>query len=119
MASEQKTPTRRPLCRLDDITDGGAIGVEVAIDDGWDLVLLRRGDAVYAYHNICGHQNRRMDYVPGKFLVKNACLICAVHGSSFAVESGEHRGGPASSGLKAVPVRVADGQVWLDLPNPG
>lgn len=102
-----------PLCRLDDIVDGGARGVGVERDEPMDLVLLRRGEQVFAYHNVCTHAGRNLDYVPGKFLVREGRIICPVHGSTFEVESGNCCGGPAAGPLHAVPVRVIDGEVWL------
>ncbi|MGA7297776.1 MAG: Rieske (2Fe-2S) protein [Rhodanobacteraceae bacterium] len=105
-----------PLCRLDDIADGGARGVSVYVGEQWDLVLLRQGDDVYAYHNECAHAGRNLDYVPGKFLIDKGRIICAAHGASFDIESGDCCGGPARAGLKAVPVRVVDGAVWVDRP---
>src|SRR3546814_10720100 len=74
----------QPLCRLDDIPDGGATAVDAALADGEEsLILLRRGDQVHGYLNVCPHAGRRLDYAPGKFLLKNDTLICAVHGATF------------------------------------
>jgi nitrite reductase/ring-hydroxylating ferredoxin subunit len=103
-----------PLCRLDDIPDGGAIGVHVpSATGGFDLIVLRRGEAAFAYHNECPHAGRALDYAPGKFLVRDGRLTCAVHGASFAVDSGACLGGPARSGLVGLRVEVVDGAVWL------
>lgn len=106
-------PTTQPLCRLDDIQDGGARLVNP--DLPWPVVVLRRGDAVYAYYNVCGHLGRNLDYLPGKFLIDKGCIVCAAHGATFDIETGTCRSGPATSGLKPIPVRVADGAVWLDM----
>lgn len=101
-----------PLCRVEDIPDGGALAVTVASSTGgFGLVLLREGDRVYAYHNECPHAGRPLDYVPGRFLVKDGRIICAAHGATFAVASGECLGGPCRSGLFAVPIRIAEGDV--------
>lgn len=107
-----------PLCRLDEIPDGGATAVELPRPvDGSEpdsLILLRRGDLVSAYRNICPHAGRRLDYAPGKFLLKGGTLICAVHGASFARDDGLCVAGPCrGEHLHAVAVRVADGMVWL------
>jgi nitrite reductase/ring-hydroxylating ferredoxin subunit len=108
-----------PLCRLEDIADGEARGIGVNVGEQWDLILLRRGDAVYAYHNECPHAGRNLDYAPGQFLVRNGVITCAVHGASFDTATGACCGGPARSGLVAVPVKVIDGAVWLaDAPAP-
>lgn len=103
-----------PLCRLDDIPDGGAIAAHVdTATGGFELILLREGECVFAYHNECPHAGRNLDYAPGHFLVRDGRITCAVHGATFAVESGACCGGPARSGLVGLPVRVIDGAVWL------
>jgi nitrite reductase/ring-hydroxylating ferredoxin subunit len=106
---------RKTLCRLDAIADGGAAAVHVdSSTGGFDLVLVRIGERVAAYHNECPHAGRRLDYAPGKFLIDNGTLICAAHGAVFAIESGRCLGGPCrGAGLRSVPVEVVDGQVCL------
>ncbi len=102
------------LCRLDDIPDGDAIGVRVlSATGGFDLILLRRGERVIAYHNECPHPGRNLDFVPGRFLVRDGRLMCAVHGATFAVESGACVGGPCRNGLVAMPVESLEGEVRL------
>ena len=108
-------PRPRLLCRVEDIPDGDAIGVHVpSATGGFGLILLRRGDRVFAYHNECPHTGRNLDYAPGRFLVHEGRLICAVHGATFAAESGACVGGPCRSGLVPVPVAVRGGEVVLE-----
>lgn len=104
------------LCRVDDIPDGGAIAVDAALRDGEEsVIVLRRDDMVRAYLNICPHAGRRLDWAPGKFLLKDKLLICAAHGASFQDAEGLCVGGPCrGEHLRAVAVRVTDGEVWLD-----
>jgi nitrite reductase/ring-hydroxylating ferredoxin subunit len=103
-----------PLCRLDEIPDGDAIAMHVdSATGGFELILLRDGGQVFAYHNECPHAGRNLDYAPGRFLVRDGRITCAVHGATFAVRSGACCGGPARSGLVAMPVEVVDGAVWL------
>ena len=79
---------RGALCRVADIPDGGAIGAHVpSSTGGFDLILLRLGERVFAYHNECPHAGRNLDYAPGQFLVSDARIVCAVHGATFAVQS--------------------------------
>jgi nitrite reductase/ring-hydroxylating ferredoxin subunit len=105
----------KALCRFDDIPDGGAVAVDALLPDGEEsLIVLRRGSLAYAYLNICPHAGRRLDWAPGKFLVKNDILVCAAHGASFATESGECTAGPCRGDrLRMVPVAVVDGEVRL------
>ena len=102
------------LCRVEDIPDGEAIGVHVpSATGGFGLILLRRGADVFAYHNECPHAGRNLDYAPGRFLVSEGRLICAVHGATFAVESGACVGGPCRNGLVSMPVAVVNGEVRI------
>ncbi|MFI4969043.1 MAG: Rieske (2Fe-2S) protein [Lysobacterales bacterium] len=101
-----------PLCRLDEIPDGDAIAIEVpSATGGFGLILLRRGGQVFAYHNECPHAGRRLEYAPGRFLVRDGRLTCAVHGATFKTDSGACVGGPCRSGLVSLPVEVVDGVV--------
>ncbi|MBN8482288.1 MAG: Rieske (2Fe-2S) protein [Xanthomonadales bacterium] len=98
---------QRILCRLDDVPDGGAIAVPVdSATGGFELIVLRAGRRVFAYHNECPHAGRALDYVPGRFLVKDGRITCAAHGATFAVDTGACVGGPCRNGLLAVPVSV-------------
>ena len=100
------------FCRLEDIPDGGAIAVDVeSSTGGFNLMMVRQGERVYAYHNECPHAGRRLDWSPGKFLVKDGVIICAAHGATFDVPTGACLGGPCRSGLAGVPVLVVDGEV--------
>lgn len=105
----------RWLCHVADIPDAGALGVD--LDTGEQpiaLILLRHGDAVFAYHNECPHAGRRLEYAPGRFMVRDRKLMCAVHGATFTVDGGQCCGGPARSGLVVQEIRIVDGEVWLD-----
>ena len=106
------------LCRVGDIPDGDAIAVACEVNgEALDLIVARSGQDVHCYHNECPHQGRRLDWAPGRFLVRAARITCAVHGATFEVAGGACIGGPCrGQPLAALPVRVADGEVVLDDP---
>lgn len=89
------------------------LAVEPAGDEA-GLMLFRNGEMVTAYHNVCPHAGRRLDYAPGRFLLRDGRVTCAVHGATFEVAGGSCVAGPGGGALSAVPVRVADGWVWRD-----
>lgn len=101
------------LCRLEDIPDGGVLGVDPPDPDGEPLLLARWGNSVQAWLNVCPHAGRRMDWAPGLFLVRDDKLTCAVHGATFALrEAALCVGGPCrGQSLVAVPVQLRDGVV--------
>ncbi len=104
------------LCPLTQIPDGGATAVDAMLADGEEsVILLRQGEQVSGYLNICPHAGNRLDYAPGKFLLKNDTLICAVHGAVFKQADGLCTGGPCrGQHLRSVPVRVIDDKVCLE-----
>jgi nitrite reductase/ring-hydroxylating ferredoxin subunit len=104
-----------PLCLLADIPDGNAIEVEALVNGELEsLMVYRHGDEARVYFNVCPHAGRRLDYVPGKFLVRNGQIICAAHGATFTAESGDCTAGPCRGDrLRPVPVVVVDGAVRL------
>jgi len=106
---------RQALCRLDEIPDGGATAVDARLPDGEEsVILLRRGGEVCGYLNVCPHAGRRLDYAPGKFLLKNGTLTCAVHGATFNQGDGLCIAGPCrGEHLRTVAVRVEAGEVKL------
>ena len=111
------TPTAdtAPLCLLADIPDGNAVETEAVIrGEVESLLIYRSGEEARAYLNVCPHAGRRLDYAPGKFLVRNGTIICAAHGATFTAESGDCTNGPCRGDrLRAVPVSVVDGEVRL------
>jgi nitrite reductase/ring-hydroxylating ferredoxin subunit len=107
------TSPKEILCRLEDIPDGGVLGVDPPDPQGESLLLARRGNSVQGWLNVCPHAGRRMDYAPGLFLVKDDKLTCAVHGATFALrQGGLCVSGPCrGQSLVAVAVQVRDGMV--------
>ena len=105
-----------PLIALERIADGGFAEAEAGIDGDFEsLVLYRDGGNVRGWLNICPHAGRRLDWAPGQFLKSKAGdLVCAAHGASFSLDDGACVAGPCKGDrLRAVPLRVRDGQVFL------
>lgn len=104
------------LIALDAIADGAFAEVEAVVDgDAESLVLYRDGAQVRAFLNICPHAGRRLDWAPGQFLKsREGHLVCAAHGASFTLDSGDCIAGPCKGDrLRTVPVDIRDGQVYL------
>ena len=104
------------ICALDDIEDTESAGAVVDIDGRErPLILVRRGQRVWAYVNRCPHIGAPLDFRPGWFLTLDKSLInCANHGAHFEIETGLCVAGPCvGKSLEAVPVEVSDGRVRL------
>lgn len=107
----------RILCPLADLDDNAARQAQLDGDHGVeDLILIRRGDDIYCYRNVCPHQGRALNYAPNGFLfTKNDELVCAAHGATFRIDDGVCVGGPCpGASLRGVPVRVEQGNVVVD-----
>ncbi len=101
---------------FDVLVEGIPAEAEAMVDGSAEsLVLLREGDQVRGWLNVCPHAGRRLDWAPGKFLLTKAGhLVCAAHGATFELQSGQCLSGPCrGEALRAIAVQVRDGQVSL------
>jgi len=103
------------LCRAGDIPEGAATAVDALLRDGVDsVIVLRREGRLHAYLNVCPHAGRRLDYAPGKFLMRDDTLTCAVHGATFRQASGLCVGGPCcGDSLREIALRIDGDEVYL------
>lgn len=104
------------LIALSALIEGVPAEVGAVLDgDAESLILLRRGDAVQGWLNVCPHAGRPLDWAPGKFLIsKQGQLVCAAHGAAFELDNGLCVAGPCrGDSLRRVDVVVRDGEVWL------
>lgn len=105
------------VCELAEVEDGAARGFELP---GYHLdgFLVRRGDRVYAYVNVCPHAANPLNWKPDAFLTKNRELImCSVHGAIFEIEDGRCIGGPCvGKYLQALDAEVVDGRIVVRYP---
>jgi len=114
-------PAAHPLCRLEDIPDGGSAGFDLPCPDGDEpvaVMALRRGERVFAYVNWCPHWGSPLDLVPGRFLTRDGQhVLCTTHGALFRIEDGRCVKGPClGASLRPVPCRVEDETVIADTP---
>jgi len=74
---------------------------------------LRFDGRVVAYLNRCAHVPTELDWQPGEFLdAEREFIVCAVHGATYAPQSGRCVGGPCTHGLLAIGTVERDGAVW-------
>ncbi len=117
-ALPQRTPIEieAVLVGATDAVSGGS-RPDTQVVDSDSLIVYRDGDDVRAWHNVCPHAGRRLDWAPGKFLLgKDGLLICAVHGATFELQRGECVAGPCrGQSLRAVAVAIVDGEVGVSI----
>lgn len=71
------------------------------------VLVVRRGEQVYAISNVCSHAGGPLD--EGE--LAGDVVTCPWHGSKFCVRDGDVRGGPATFSQPAFEVRVREGLV--------
>lgn len=106
--------------RLDDLEDPGCR--EFSIGEGdWPFrgFVVRQGEDVFAYQNFCMHAGHPLNWSPNKFLTKDkAAIICASHGATFDIQTGDCIAGPAKGrALRQVATQVRDGVVFVTGPD--
>lgn len=110
---EDITIERLQLCTVEEIDPDTGKEVEITVNgERHYLMMLRRDDRVFAYHNECPHQGRALNYAIDRFLLKEERVICPHHGATFAIEDGRCLGGACRGvGLRSVAVEVREGVV--------
>ena len=108
------------LCQLADIFDGDARAFD-SVDkrlDPTDLFVVSRGTQAYCYVNDCLHLHITIDFVPGRFMNKDADLIqCANHGVHFEIKTCRYVEGPCrGDALASLPIGIVNGTVVTETP---
>lgn len=75
-----------------------------------DYILIRRGDEVSAFVDLCSHQEIKLSEF-GE--IQQGILICHAHGAAFDCHDGKELCFPATSPLHKIPTRLSAGQVEL------
>jgi nitrite reductase/ring-hydroxylating ferredoxin subunit len=82
---------------LADVSEGGARCARRIDADGvvQRVIVLRRGETLWAYVNRCPHFSVGLDFEPGEFATYDgAVLMCAHHSAMFRYEDGYCFDGP-------------------------
>lgn len=89
---------------------GRAVAVEVA---GEPVALVRPSvETVRAVHNICSHQHYEL---APEGIIDADSIECALHGSTFDLDTGEAQTLPAVDPIPVYGCEVRDGQVCVDV----
>ena len=94
------------VARLSDLWSGELTGV---VAGGTKLLLIRLGDRVYAYEDRCSHLGLKLS--EGR--LDGSVLTCRGHEWQYDVTTGCGIN-PASACLRAFPVSIVNGEVWVD-----
>jgi nitrite reductase/ring-hydroxylating ferredoxin subunit/uncharacterized membrane protein len=75
--------------------------------DGMPVLLLRRGDRIYAIAGTCSHLGGLL----AEGTIEDRGVVCPWHGSRFALDSGAVLNGPATFPQPCFETRVRDGRI--------
>jgi nitrite reductase/ring-hydroxylating ferredoxin subunit len=106
----------RYLCRVEEIGEAGK-EIEVRTDSTVSYIMLfRYAGAVRAFLNVCPHQGRPLNWAPDRFLFSpEGLLVCAQHGASFELDTGECVDGPCRGArLRMVKISLEQGSARLE-----
>lgn len=106
--------------QLTELDDPGCREFQIG-DGDWPFrgFIVRKGDNVFAYQNYCVHVGHPLNWSPDKFLTKDkSAIICASHGATYEIETGQCFAGPGSGGaLRKVNVAVRQGTIYVSGPT--
>ena len=104
------------LCKLSEIDNLSSKGFNLKIKRKTkEFFLVRKGEQVFAYENICPHAQAPLEWNPDEFLdEKKESIICAMHGAKFTIEEGACIDGPCDGvGLTPVAIEIVDDTILL------
>ncbi len=113
ITDQVKDVTQR-ICRLDSLADPGARGIDIELDDlAVSAFLVRKGQRLFCYVNLCPHAGNPLEWRPDAFLTRDRSrMICSRHGAVFEIESGVCVEGPyPGARLRALRVGVENGEI--------
>jgi 3-phenylpropionate/trans-cinnamate dioxygenase ferredoxin subunit len=79
--------------------------------DGIPVVLANVGGSVCAVHDECSHEA----YPLSDGELEGGDIVCIYHGARFDACSGARKSLPAIRPVKAYPVEVRDGDIYVDI----
>ncbi|SDS05495.1 non-heme iron oxygenase ferredoxin subunit [Microlunatus soli] len=107
-AASSESGSFRRVCPLADLAAETAAAVEV---DGEDIAIVNSAGEIYAIADECSHA--AIPLSEGD--VGDGEIECYMHGSRFSLKTGEPLGLPATEPVAVYPVKVEDGEIYVDV----
>jgi 3-phenylpropionate/trans-cinnamate dioxygenase ferredoxin component len=105
-ARDYDTDEFRFACRLSELADDSAVGVEI---DDVPVCIARTQGEVYAISDICSHADVNLS--DGD--VEDGTVECWLHGSRFDLRTGTPTGLPANRPVATYPVKIDGDSVYV------
>jgi len=106
--------TTGAVLRLADLADPGSAALTAETAEGpVEILVIRRGERLDGYLNVCPHVALPLDFRPGRFLdASRRYILCANHGALFRADDGVCVAGPCvGARLRRAHLRLCDGTV--------
>lgn len=82
-----------------------------AVSVGENLIALYKVNGqVYGTSNVCTHQFALLS----DGYIDNDCIECPLHQALFHIPTGERQSGPTCDDLKTYPIKIENGDVFVD-----
>lgn len=95
----------------------GVYPIDVETELGvFPMLLVRKGDLIFAYANMCPHQYLPLNYRGSQLLSADGDqLMCTAHGAMFDLETGKGTAGHGlDCALDKVPLSIGDsGKIFI------
>jgi len=97
------------ISALDEIPENEPWAFE---QDGLALVLVRKGNEVFALEDVCSHME-----VPLSFgsMVDEFVIQCSAHGARFDIRTGKNLSFPAVTPVRSYKTEVREGKVYVKI----
>jgi 3-phenylpropionate/trans-cinnamate dioxygenase ferredoxin subunit len=95
-------------CSETSLEEGAPFAFRVNSDD---LAVCRVGDELFAFANVCTHQEALLS----DGYVEDGCIECPLHGGRFDLRTGAAQGSPVSIPIKIYEARLERGQVLVNV----
>ncbi len=102
------------VCALTELAEVDARGFDYPTRQGMRSgFVVRRGELVAAYRNVCPHAGHPLNWKPHAFLTRaKDRIMCSVHGAVFELDTGQCVAGPCPGrSLTSLRVEIRDGRV--------
>jgi len=76
---------------------------------GEPVLLVRRGQRVYAVGAVCSHYGAPLE----QGTLRDAVIECPWHYSHFSIDDGSAKTGPSTAPLPLYETQIKDGKIWV------
>jgi len=94
------------IAKLNELSEGKITPVH--LEKGDIIILIKRGQEVYALDALCPHMGGPLD----EGTLEGACLTCPWHGWQFDVKTGQSITSPGDD-LKKYPLKIEGNNIYL------